>query len=174
MWSGPQPLPAAVPLNVYGNGPWSSEGHLWPFLRLLLFVCEKVNQSRHKHHDDLGHYDIFNEEHAVEEALWLDRDRQAVDVVQSHGWNGQGQSSWGPRKTPSTGLPVLSQAQTQKGPAVSGQRGERGCIQTNPLRVGAPFLGQRNRPVEENKHVQSEHETFSNSQNTNSSEKQKV
>lgn len=52
---------------------------------LLLFVCEKVNQSRHEHHDDLGHDDEFNKEHAVEETLWLDRERQAVDVVQPHG-----------------------------------------------------------------------------------------
>lgn len=54
-------------------------------LVLLLFACEKVNQSRHKHYDNLRHYDKFDKEQAVEEALRSDRERQAIDVVQSHG-----------------------------------------------------------------------------------------
>lgn len=107
-----------------------------------------MNQSRDEHHDDLRHYDEFNEEQPVEEALWSDRERQAVDVVQSHGGNGQRQSSWGPRQRISARLPVLGETQTQKGPAVPGQRGERGRVQPNPLRTAAPFLSQSNRPGE--------------------------
>lgn len=141
----------------------SNSQHQSFLLLLLLFVCEKVNQSRHKHHDNLRHYDEFNKERAIEEALWSDRERQMVDVVQPHGWNGQRQSSWGPRKTPSTRLPVLGQTQPQKGPAVSGQRGEWGCIQTNPLCMFAPFFGQSNRPVEQIEYVQFEQETITNS-----------
>lgn len=118
------------------------------FLVLPLFACEKVNQSRHKYHDNLGHYDKFNKDQAIEEALWSDRERQTIDVVQSHGGNGQRQSPWSPRQRPSARLPVLGQPQTQKGPAVSSQRREWGCIQTNPLSVAAPFLSQSNRPGE--------------------------
>lgn len=130
------------------------------FLVLLLFVCEKVNQSRHKHHDNLRHYDKFDKEQAIEEALRSDRERQTVDVVQSHGWNGQRQSPWSPRQRPSARLPVLGQPQTQKGPAVSSQRGERGRIQTNPLRTAAPFLSQSNRPVEQIEYVQSGNKNY--------------
>lgn len=54
-------------------------------LVLLLFVCEQVNQSRHEHHHNLRHYDKFDKEQAVEEALWSDRQRQTINMVQSHG-----------------------------------------------------------------------------------------
>lgn len=105
-----------------------------------------MNQSRHKHHHDLRHDGKLNKEEAVEEALRLDRDRQPVDVVQPHGRDGQRQSPRAPGQRPAAGPPVLGQSQTQDGAAVSGQRGERARVQSNPLRAAAPLLGQSNRP----------------------------
>lgn len=116
-------------------------------------MSEKVNQSRHQHHDDLRHQDELHEEGGVEEALRSDRERQTVDVVKPHGRNGQRQSSRGARETPSAGLPVIGQAQTQKGPTVPGQGGERDRVQADPLCTAAPFLGQSNRPVEQTGYV---------------------
>lgn len=115
-------------------------------LVLLVFVCEQVNQSRYEHHNNLRHYDKFDKEQAVEEALRSDRQRQTINVVQSHGCDGQRQSPWRPGQRPSARLPVLGQSQTQKGSAVSSQRGERRCIQPNPLCTAAPFLSQSDRP----------------------------
>lgn len=60
-------------------------GGVRDLLVLLLLVCEEVNQSRHEHHDDLRHYDELDEEQAVEETLRSHRQRQTIDVVQSHG-----------------------------------------------------------------------------------------
>lgn len=59
------------------------------FLLLLLLVSEKVNESWHKHHDNLRHDDEFDEEQAVKEALGSDWKRQTMDVVQTHGGKGQ-------------------------------------------------------------------------------------
>lgn len=50
-------------------------------LVFLLFVCEKMNQSRYKHHDNLRNYHKFDKEEAVEKALWADREWQTIHVV---------------------------------------------------------------------------------------------
>lgn len=116
-------------------------------LVLFLFGCENVDQTRNQHHDDLRHQGKLNKDQAVEEALRIDWERQAVYVVESHGWKSQGQGSGSPRQGPSAGLPVQGQPQTKNGPAVPGQGGERGCVQTDPLGVAAPFLSQSYRPL---------------------------
>lgn len=106
-----------------------------------------MKHSRHEHHDQLRHQEKFQKVQAVKEALRLGWDRQAVDVVQPYGWQGQGQDSGGPRQTPATGLPVLGHSQPQEGPTVPGQRRERDWVQTNPLCATAPLHGQSNGPV---------------------------
>lgn len=53
-------------------------------LILLLFVCEKMHNSRYQHHDKLRHYDKFQKEKAIEKNLWPDWQGKAVYMVQSH------------------------------------------------------------------------------------------
>lgn len=91
---------------------------------------------------------MLQEETAIEEALWVKWERQAVDVVQPHGRNGQRQSSWGSGQRPSARPPALGQTQTQKSPTVSCQGREGGRLHTDPISMAAPFLSQRNGPVE--------------------------
>lgn len=73
-------------------------------------------------------------------------------MVQPQGRNGQRQRSGCSGQRPSTRPPAQGHTQTQKSPAVSGQGREGGRLHTDPFCTSAPFLSQRNGPVEQIKH----------------------
>lgn len=117
-------------------------------LVLPLPGCAELNHGRYQCHDQLRNHQELEEEEAVEEALWLRRQDQAVQEVQPGPGQGQAEGCRAPGKTPAPRPPVLGHAQSQQGPAVPGQRGERHRVQTDPLATVAPLEGQRDGPVE--------------------------
>lgn len=93
-------------------------------LVLPLPGCEELNQSRTNSHDELRNHQELEEVEAVEEAVRLRGQDQAVEKVEPDGGEGQVEFGGAPGKAPSCGPPVLGHPQAQQGPTVPGQRGE--------------------------------------------------
>ncbi len=132
-------------IDLEADGSVVSRTH-WLLLPLG-FGCEEMHESWHQHHDHLRHDAVFEKEQRVEEKRRSGGHGEAVDVVQGYGGQGQTEGPGNPRKSPSAGLPVLSESQTQQNPGVTAQRREGCRVHTDPLGARAPSLSQRDGPA---------------------------
>lgn len=123
-------------------------GGLRSSLLLPLPGCEELDQAGRQRHDQLRNQQELEEEEAVEEALRLRRQHQAVQEVQPHRGQGQAEGRRAPGQALPPGPPVLGHPQAQQGPAVPGQGGEGHRVQADPLAAAAPLQGQRDGPAE--------------------------